>query len=158
MNFETTEEQTKMPKWKLLLLGCGGIILIMIMVHAMNESIELEKNSERDKTPILSGTVISVSSISLQNEFALYADSATKKYKDKIVLVNGKIAEIDKYNSGESFLIFEKAKEVSKIKIECSFKKESAIDSLAKGQNVAVQGTLNFMKNIILIENSQIKK
>src|ERR1051326_8330495 len=105
MNFETTETKSKISKGKLLLLTFGGAILIFIMIRAMNEGVQLQQQKDSSKASVSAKEVVPVAAMALQNEFAQNGDSATKKYKDKTVLVRGIIAEIDKYHSGESFII-----------------------------------------------------
>jgi tRNA_anti-like len=156
MELNIERKEKKKSPLKLLLLIVGGAVLIMIMVNSMQEAYQLQHAP--DAKAKVSAEAIPVSAVSLQNEYALNEDSAAKKYKDKLVLVNGKITEIDKYHTGESYIIFEKSNEASNIKLEGTFKKETAIDSLSKGQEVSVQGTLSFVKDVILIENAQIKK
>jgi len=148
----------RMPRWKIFTLVVGGAILIFIMVRSMQEAYALQQDTDAKGKSADKGLVVSLSAEALQGAYASHADSTTKMYKDKTVLISGKISEVDKYHTGEPYIIFEKNREAGNVKIECLFKKESAIDSLSKGENVSVQGTINFMKDVIMIENCQLKK
>jgi len=154
----TKEEKVKSPKWKSVVLLFGGTILLMIMVHAMQDAMYLQQDVNNKTKASLPGEVVAVSANSLQSEYAANEDSTAVKYKGKQVLVTGKIEEIDKYATGESFIILQKSSDAKNIKLQCAFKKEKAIDGLLKGQDITIQGTPNFIKNVIVIENSQLKK
>jgi hypothetical protein len=158
INITTEDEKVKSPKWKSVVLLFGGTILLMIMVHAMQDAMYLQQDVNNKTKASLSGEVIAVSANALQSEYAANEDSTTIKYKDKQVLVTGKIEEIDKYPTGESFVILQKSNDAKNIKLQCAFKKEKTIDGLLKDQDITIQGTPNFIKNVILIENSQLKK
>jgi hypothetical protein len=158
MDFEAKETTTPSPKWKSVVLLFGGTILIMIMVHAMQDAMQLSNDSSGKAKASFTGEVIAITATALQNEYVLNEDSTSKKYKDKQVLVTGKIAEVDKYRTGESFIVLEESDRAKNIKLQCGFKKESAIDTLSKGHNITIQGAPTFIKNVILIENSQVKK
>jgi len=157
-NITSKEKKAKSPKWKFVVLLFGGTILLMIMVHAMQDAMYLQQDVNNKTKESLPGEVVAVSANALQSEYAANEDSTTIKYKDKQVLVTGKIEEIDKYPTGESFVILQKSNDAKNIKLQCAFKKEKMIDDLLKGQDITIEGTPNFIKNVILIENSQLKK
>jgi hypothetical protein len=157
-NITSKEKKAKSPKWKSVVLLFGGTILLMIMVHAMQDAMYLQQDVNNKTKASLPGEVVAVSANALQSEYAANEDSTTIKYKDKQVLVTGKIEEIDKYPTGESFIILQKSNDAKNIKLQCAFKKEKMIDDLLKGQDITIEGTPNFIKNVILIENSQLKK
>jgi hypothetical protein len=158
MTTEIKEKKVKKSRWKSLVLLFGGTVLIMIMVHAMQDAMDLKDNVQGKAKLSFRGSVVAVSAIELQNEYALNEDSTTQKYKDKQLVVTGKIYDVDKYRTGESFVVLEKSSNAKNIKLQCAFKNESAIDSLSKGQTISIQGTPNFIKNAIVLENSEIKK
>jgi tRNA_anti-like len=158
VNKETKENKEKIPVWKLFTLLAGGGILLIIMVRSMQESYAMLHDQDAKGKSVSKGPAVPISANSLQTAYALYTDSTTKMYRDKILLVNGKIGEVDKYHTGEAYIIFEKSEAAANVKIECLFKKEASIDSLSKGRYVSVEGAVNFMKDVILIDNAQVKK
>ena len=158
MNTEIKEKKVKKSRWKSLVLLFGGTVLIMIMVHAMQDAMDLQDIPQAKAKSSFHGEIVAISAIELQNEYSMNEDSATQKFKDKQLVVTGKIFDLDKYRTGESFFVFEKSSNAKNIKLQCAFKKESAIDRLSKGQTISIQGKPNFIKNAIVLENSEIKK
>ena len=155
MDFES-EEQERAPKWKMWVLIFGGAILILIMAQAMKDAYELPENTAVKSKTLSPNKAIKVSASELQTQFLHNQDSALQAYKDKTVIVTGRIAEIDNYRTGESYVIFRGSIPSQDIDLQCVFARDHKTDTLHKGEEISVEGILNFVNDAIVLDKCQL--
>lgn len=126
-------------------------IIIQVMAEAYVDTIPKKKVHDKNLVPI------ETSAFALEKEFEQNSDSAIVKYKDKLLIITGVVESIDKYHSGESFLVFKAVKDKNPILIECLFiENKESLDSIKKGENVTVKGYLEFKSDKVVLTESQI--
>lgn len=153
---EKIQEPTKKASAiKQILFFVGLVVLIGIIIQVMAEAYvdTIPKKKVHDKNMV----PIETSAFALEKEFEQNSDSAILKYKDKLLIVTGAVESIDKYHSGESFLVFKAAKDKNPILIECLFiENKESLDNIKKGENATVKGYLEFKSDKVVLTESEI--
>lgn len=152
---ETLPEKKKTSTGKKLLFFIGLIVLIGVIVQVMAEAYvdTIPKQKVRDPDMV----AIEIPALQLEQEFEQQTDSSIAKYKDKLLLVEGVVETVDKYHSGEAFIVFRPGKEKNPILIESLFLKDKEqLDKLKKGEQIKVKGYLEFKSDKVVLTDPKI--
>ena len=153
---EENIEHKKLSSSKKILFTIGFILVMAIIVNSMREAYNYVKPEKEDNSA--AWPVVTVSLTTLDKEFTENADFAASKYKEKLVLVSGVIKEIDKYHTGDSYIILQPENDKDKAEIECLFKDEKNIDSLQKGNTISVKGKPEYKSDKLYLQKAELSK
>lgn len=94
----------------------------------------------------------------LASDYAENDMAADKKYKDKIVVVKGKIYEIGRDPLGQPFIVIG-GREFGFGGVKCVFArdKKSSVAALSKGKVISVKGKVSGKIVVVQIENSSLQ-
>lgn len=152
---EILEKKKKTSVGKKIIFVIGLIVLIGVIVQVMADAYidTLPKKKKRDPNMV----AIEMKATQLEKEFEQNVDSSILKYKDKLLVVEGLVDNIDKYHSGESFIVFQHVKPNNPVLIECLFLKDKEqLDVIKHGQKIKIKGYLEFKTDKVVLTESKI--
>lgn len=153
--------------FKYLGLGVLGMFILFIIIGMSGNSDTSTSNSSvsQESAPVIEQSqepdyVVSVAELSA--EFENNGLSASQKYEDKLVRVNGVVGNIDEDIMGTPYVVVhDPADEFQFDGVQCMFKRgdTSQLTSLSKGERITVEGYLadEVILNI-LVRNCQVVK
>lgn len=134
-------------------------IIVLIILFSMGCSTKEQPKSE-SKTPTKATVkVIKVSAADLASAYESNEVKADKDYKDKTVLMNGKIESIGVV-AGKTYVVLSSGKQFSVTNVQCFFTEKIEIDKVAnlkKGQTVTIQGDVEGKSLNVTVNNCIIK-
>jgi len=153
--------------FKYLGLGVLGMFILFIIIGMSGNSDTSTSNSSvsQESAPVIEQSqepdyVVSVAELSA--EFENNGLSASQKYEDKLVRVNGVVGNIDEDIMGTPYVVVhDPSDEYQFDGVQCMFKRgdTSQLTSLSKGERITVEGYLadEVILNI-LVRNCQVVK
>ena len=127
-----------------------GIIVLLIIV-LMTMTMMLKYIYSGDTNIRNENTEVAISSEVLMDDFHQDEDAANKKYKEKVIEVDGVVKEVTFLNNRNTVILYG-ANNNSYILCDMASGQEEAIKSLQPGQSVKVKGICKgFLKDAILL-------
>lgn len=158
----------KFKWWQALLICLGGFFVLIIIIasfpyenNGSNGAVAANAGSvqEPSSSKSLTSDAIKTDCKILYKDYEDNAISADKKYKDKKLILTGKIANIDRDISKSPYITFNIDSYGAK-SIKMSFNDDNAVASLKKGQTVTIAGTCGgtFASTIVVLNNCYVVK
>jgi hypothetical protein len=125
-------------------------IIVIVVIAAINSAVGRNKNAPNPTAPNTPGAtstpapVINVTAPDLAKAYEDNEVNADKNYKNKTVLISGKVSDIGVVLD-QTYVVLSAEKEFAVTQVQCFFQDKPEIDKVAtlkKGDNVKIQGVV----------------
>lgn len=151
MTSEIKKGTTMKLNFKPHLASLTALVFFMLLATGCTDT---EKETQKIQAQDAS---FNISAIQLSQEYGKDAASADKKYKDKVMVVTGRIDSVDHNNSKGPVITLKGDGKLAKI--QCSFSKseKSSIEKLSGGDIISVKGLLQGKTDQIQVAYARIQ-